>query len=382
MTRGLTNRTVTATGEHQAPIHNIIGKAVVDACVRAGKQGRKFRVIIVIPAVPGFAGDLRQDAAAGTRAIMDYQYKSINRGEHSIMEQIKAEGVDPSEHIFVFNLRTYDRLNTTPALKEQLDKAGVSYKDVQNAGNEEVSKIDSVRAMESNSSANSASSSDSEDIATTGDKIGLENPKLEKFEEKRGEVNLEQEENIVSKNTIAQNAMANTPANIDEPWAEGSEAEELEKDNFIQEELYVHAKLLIVDDQTVVVGSSNINDRSQNGDHDSELSIVIEDSKTMDSTMDGQPYTAANFATTLRRRLWREHLGLLQPQDYDNTDKPNAQPVGDCENENDEGDEWFEFVADPLGEEVWNMWTEQATTNTKVFRELFHADPDDSSEYL
>ena len=27
---------------------------------------------------------------------MDYQYKSINRGEHSIMGKIKAAGVDPT----------------------------------------------------------------------------------------------------------------------------------------------------------------------------------------------------------------------------------------------------------------------------------------------
>lgn len=90
---------VTATGDQQSPIHNTIGRAIVDASVRAGKEGRKFRVIIIIPAIPGFAGDLRQDAAAGTRAIMDYQYKSIHRGEHSIMGQIAAQGVDPKGSI-------------------------------------------------------------------------------------------------------------------------------------------------------------------------------------------------------------------------------------------------------------------------------------------
>lgn len=87
--------TVTATGDQQAPVFNQLGRAIVDACVRAGKEGRKFRVIIVIPAIPGFAGDLRDDAATGTRAIMDYQYKSICRGEHSIYGQIEKEGIDP-----------------------------------------------------------------------------------------------------------------------------------------------------------------------------------------------------------------------------------------------------------------------------------------------
>lgn len=87
---------ITATGDEQHPIYNQIGRAIVDACVRAGKEGRKFRVIIVIPAIPGFAGDLRDNAATGTRAIMDYQYKSICRGENSIMGQIKKAGVDPT----------------------------------------------------------------------------------------------------------------------------------------------------------------------------------------------------------------------------------------------------------------------------------------------
>lgn len=58
---------VTATDDQQKPIHNTIGEAIVDAVVRAARENRKFRVIINIPAIPGFAGDLRADAAAGTR---------------------------------------------------------------------------------------------------------------------------------------------------------------------------------------------------------------------------------------------------------------------------------------------------------------------------
>ncbi len=40
---------------------------------------------------------------------------------------------------------------------------------------------------------------------------------------------------------------------------EGVNSEELK--NYIQEELYIHAKLCIVDDRVVICGSSNINDR-------------------------------------------------------------------------------------------------------------------------
>ena len=35
------------------------------------------------------------------------------------------------------------------------------------------------------------------------------------------------------------------------------------------------------------------------------------DTRALDSTMDGAPYRAGHHAATLRRILWREHLGLL-----------------------------------------------------------------------
>ena len=41
--------------------------------------------------------------------------------------------------------------------------------------------------------------------------------------------------------------------------------------------IYVHSKLMIVDDRRCIIGSANINDRSLMGDRDSELAIVIEE---------------------------------------------------------------------------------------------------------
>lgn len=63
---------------------------------------------------------------------------------------------------------------------------------------------------------------------------------------------------------------------------------EEERDAYVQEELYIHSKLLIVDDRRVLIGSANINDRSQMGTNDSEIAIVIEDGDTIESTMNGQ----------------------------------------------------------------------------------------------
>ena len=40
--------------------------------------------------------------------------------------------------------------------------------------------------------------------------------------------------------------------------------------------IYVHSKMIIVDDKIVIIGSANMNDRSMTGDRDSEIGIVIE----------------------------------------------------------------------------------------------------------
>jgi phospholipase D1/2 len=178
--------------------------------------------------------------------------------------------------------------------------------------------------------------------------------------------------------SVAHYAMADTGKLSEETWP-GEPQDEVE--NWIQEELYVHAKLLIVDDRIVICGSSNLNDRSQIGHHDSELSIVMEDTDKIQSVMDGQPFEAGRHAATLRRYLWREHMGLLPPQSLDGSNDINAQPPGD-DSPNDpwDRDESYKFVEDPMSEDLWKMWTESATTNTEIFRHLFHADPDDNGK--
>lgn len=358
---------ITATGEQQAPIHNTIGRALVNAVIRAAQGGRKFRIIIVIPAIPGFAGDLREDAAIGTRAIMDYQYKSINRGEHSIMGQIAKAGYDPHQYIFVFNLRAYDRINKTAGLIEQEKRSGIKYQDLQRAEAEEImgSGIHGHPAEKEDRGARHSGYDTNED----------ERQKIidrkRQFEAARKK--LDEEDPIHSADSIAEDAMARGGLVSEETW-EGEPQDEA--DNFVQEELYIHAKLLIADDKTVICGSSNINDRSQLGSHDSELAIVMQDTKILESTMDGQPFHAGHHAATLRRHLWREHLGLIEAQELNAKDDPNAQPPNDCPNDEGSGEE-FEFVADPLGDKLWDLWTSQATHNTEIYRQLFRTDPDD-----
>lgn len=44
----------------------------------------------------------------------------------------------------------------------------------------------------------------------------------------------------------------------------------------VSELIYVHSKLMIVDDRVVICGSANINDRSMLGKRDSEVAVLIQ----------------------------------------------------------------------------------------------------------
>lgn len=173
--------------------------------------------------------------------------------------------------------------------------------------------------------------------------------------------------------TVAECYMLNGEDIRNVPW-EGSP--EAEIDSFVTEELYIHSKLLIADDRIVICGSANLNDRSQLGDHDSEIAVVIEDHTLMDSTMNGQPWKATRFAATLRRQIFKKHLGLLPSQDYEKEDA-NCMPVG-VPNDYKYGTEEDRFVTDPLDESFLNVWNSRARTNTEVFGKVFHPVPHDS----
>ena len=73
--------------------------------------------------------------------------------------------------------------------------------------------------------------------------------------------------------------------------------------------VYVHAKVVIVDDVWAMIGSDNLNRRSWT--HDSELSIaVLDDERDAREPLDpaGQGDGARRFARDLRIALMREHL--------------------------------------------------------------------------
>jgi phospholipase D1/2 len=82
------------------------------------------------------------------------------------------------------------------------------------------------------------------------------------------------------------------------------------KGKLVTEQLYIHAKCMVVDDRIAIIGSANINERSMLGNRDSEVAAIVRDTDTIVSTMAGQSYRVGRFPHTLRVRLMREHLGL------------------------------------------------------------------------
>lgn len=336
---------ITATCDKQNPVKNRVGAAIVERILRAARNGEDWHMIVNIPSVPAFAGDLKADEALGTRAIMEFQYFSINRGGNSIMESVAREGVDPMKYIRFYNLRSYDRINISSAVSKVEQQAGVSY--------------DQARQGHDQYYTGESQVSDS----------------YNRYQEAAQQVYGQSPDELASGkwDSVASCYMLNGPDIRSVPWEGDSE---FEMDAFVSEELYIHSKLLIADDRVVICGSANMNDRSQLGTHDSEIAMIIEDPVEVQSSMGGRPFTATRFAASLRRQIFRKHLGLLPPQD---PQRPNANftPVGADPNVHDWGSREDHAVADPLAESFVNLWKTTARNNTEAFAKIFHPVPDD-----
>ena len=104
--------------------------------------------------------------------------------------------------------------------------------------------------------------------------------------------------------------------------------------------IFVHSKVLIVDDRIAVIGSANVNDRSFVGYSDSELGAILWD--------DGD-----GSIRDFRLRLWRQLLGL---------------PDGNTD----------DLVAEPASETAFDVWSEAARDNLMLLSSVTRFTPRDS----
>lgn len=75
--------------------------------------------------------------------------------------------------------------------------------------------------------------------------------------------------------------------------------------------IYIHSKLLLVDDEVAIIGSSNLNDRSMMGERDSEIGMVIKETPNHIVEIDGIKTKVSKFAYSLRVRLMEVSIYLV-----------------------------------------------------------------------
>ncbi|XP_010464093.1 PREDICTED: phospholipase D zeta 2-like [Camelina sativa] len=223
--------------EKDDTILNRVSEALYRRILKAHEENKCFRVVIVVPLLPGFQGGIDDFGAATVRALMHWQYRTISRERTSILDNLNALlGPKTQDYISFYGLRSYGRLF------------------------------------------------DDGPIATS--------------------------------------------------------------------QIYVHSKLMIVDDRIAVIGSSNINDRSLLGSRDSEIGVVIEDKEFVESSMNGVKWMAGKFSYSLRCSLWSEHLGLHPGE--------------------------MKIIEDPIKEATYkDLWMATAKKNTDIYDQVFSCIPNE-----
>ncbi|KAF9581189.1 hypothetical protein BGW38_001891 [Lunasporangiospora selenospora] len=505
---------VTLAVENGHPdLKNHIGIALVNRILRAHREQKKFRVIVVMPLMPAFEADIMSSEAGTLRKVMHFQYVSICRGGNSVIERLVANGVDPDLYIGFYGLRSFDRIKhgkfdaIVEAVKEEerrqkqqkgeasqgkdagdkqeVEDADDKDEDELNRQRSLVSKLlldpipkdaeaerikeisdrrkdlDALRTWDESITKNSMARSVREHgyvPAATEQSLADSNANaqiqhevyqaeiedgrhaerddnqpqildglgtmvrtaIEKMKGSKDQGNLEPRHHKLTRGSLpprrrsrrrgfgygesdgeydsdsdsdslqterrqqqkrgttdqesgpARRAtegiiepvpqpphvasfssedgygknLGPSPStqgdpteggdaspsefpNADEPGpvAADGRVEDNEVDDFVTEQLYIHSKLMIVDDRIIICGSANINDRSQVGFRDSEIAIIIEDTDMVDSTMNGVPYKVGKVAHTMRTDLFKEHLGLLPHVEHDVVTKASVLPV-------------------------------------------------------
>ncbi len=219
---------ITATSDAQRPIKNKIGAALVERILRAARAGQRYKVIVLMPAIPAFAGDLKEESSLGTRAIMEYQYNSINRGGYSIMEMIANEGFDPMEYIRFYNLRNYDRINASASMREAEQRSGVDYEDARKGHDNAVDPI-----------GNRSYGGAKDPRGTSSNQDYL------RYQQAAQEISGRQGLGSGRWDSVNECYMLGGTDIRDVPWENG-ELSEIEA--FVSEELYIHSKVFVCSD--------------------------------------------------------------------------------------------------------------------------------------
>ena len=120
----------------------------------------------------------------------------------------------------------------------------------------------------------------------------------------------------------------------------------------VTEQIYIHTKMMVVDDRFAIVGSANINDRSLLGNRDSELAVLVMDTDFgyEDIGCPDGPTVVRKFARELRVNVWEKIFG--------NTGGVRAAGLKDA-------------IARPAAQKSWESIRKTARENTDLYNAAF-----------
>lgn len=256
---------VTATTPEDKIIKNKIGQAIVERIKRAHKREEKFRIIVVMPLAPAFEGDFASSDAGTVRLVMHFQYSSISRGENSIAEKLKAAGIEPDQYIQWFSLRNWDKIKS-----DALQKSPVNVSQPQSSTKAESPPLPSPQRYIISKNALVLNDSHSQEHHSWDDQPIEDGSTIELTKETSNGKGDEKIHQSTANSTGAQPSVdsklsppanpetkTDTTAEISSVSGSSSEATEPpdERLDYVSEQLYIHTKLMIVDDRIVIIGS-------------------------------------------------------------------------------------------------------------------------------
>ena len=90
---------------------------------------------------------------------------------------------------------------------------------------------------------------------------------------------------------------------------------------------------MIVDDETLLIGSANINDRSLLGHRDCEQAVVVQDKQKIEAVLDNKPYVFPKISYEYRIKIFSYMFGLSAEECLDCLDENMWDKIKtNCEN--------------------------------------------------
>lgn len=104
------------TENNNNPVKNMIAEALYLRIKKAVSEKKEFKIIVVMPLLPGFEGEITDPNAALLKIQLHYEYQTISRGGKSLLEMLSKDQEidDPTKYISFYGLRNHCIMDGKP----------------------------------------------------------------------------------------------------------------------------------------------------------------------------------------------------------------------------------------------------------------------------